>query len=114
MNLAHIINAYINVNLLVIAGFLCMGLYQLLVYLKWKPVGAGALLKLHYAVIVILFCSIFSYPLLPERKTDFPSVRIWSDRTEATFTEVHAPDSNAGIKQGAVGSNFFTIQSEDI
>ena len=45
MNLAHILNAYINVNLLVIAGFLCMGLYQLLVYLKRKPVGAGALVN---------------------------------------------------------------------
>ena len=113
MNFAHIINAYINVNLLVIAGFLSMVLYQFAVYFNRKYRESGVLLKLHYAVIVILFCLIFSYPLLPERKVDFPSVRIWSAQTEQTYIGEINLENNTGIVDlpGVIKSKSFDIDS---
>lgn len=96
MSFAHILNAYLNINLLVITGFLSMGLYTLLARLKSKLIGGRLFLKLHYAVIVILFCLTFSFPLLPERGTSFPSVRIWSAQPETPYTADNIQDTNAG------------------
>ena len=113
MSLANILNAYININLLVITGFLSMVLYQLLAYFGRKSLGSGSLLKLHYAVIVILFCLIFSYSLLPERKVDFPSIRIWSAQTGQTYTGEINLENNAGIVDlpGVIKSKSFDIVS---
>ncbi len=96
MSLAHILNAYINMNLLVITGYLTLALYPILAGLIRKITGAASLLKLHYLVMAILSCLIFSYPLLPEKKIQNPSVRIWSAQTRNAYTDDYKSDYNAG------------------
>lgn len=97
MSFAHILTAYININLLVIAGYLCLMLYPILAGLVKKAIAARSLLKLHYAVLSILFLLILFYPLLPDSNAFYPSVQIWSSQSQDTFNEDYSPPDNEGF-----------------
>ena len=96
MSFAHILTAYINMNILVIAGYLSLVLYPVVAGLVKKITGARPLLKMHYMVLSILFLLISFYPVFPENKTFYPSVQIWSAQSKDAFTKDFKPDDNGG------------------
>lgn len=96
MSFAYILNAYINLNMLVITGYLSLVLYPFLAGNAKKTIGAGSLLKLHYAVLLILFLVLFFYPVLPESKTLDPPVQIWSAKSMETFSRDYSPRESSG------------------
>jgi hypothetical protein len=97
MSFIHILTAYINMNMLVIAGYLSLVLYPIMAGLVKKTIAARSLLKMHYAVLSILFLSILFYPVLPENNTFYPSVQIWSAQSKDTFIEDYTPPDSEGF-----------------
>jgi membrane-bound lytic murein transglycosylase D len=97
MSFVHILTAYINMNMLVIAGYLSLVLYPIMAGLVKKTIAARSLLKMHYAVLSILFLSILFYPVLPENNTFYPSVQIWSAQSKDTFIEDYTPPDSEGF-----------------
>ena len=87
MNFAHVISAYLNLNVLVVAGFVGLTVYPILAGVAKRTIGSGALLKLHYTVLSVLIPLLLSYPLLPERVIPDPVIQIWSAQTMDIITE---------------------------
>ena len=96
MSVAPILTAYINMNILVIVGYLSLVLYPILTGFLKKAIAARSLLKMHYTVLSILFLLILLYPVLPESKAFYPSVQIWSAQSKDTFAEEYSPPDNKG------------------
>ena len=92
MNLAQIIAAYVNLNMLVVTGFVSLAIYPILAGFAGRTIGSGTLLKLHYATLCTLFPLLLLYPLLPERRACSPAVQIWSAQSMATIEKDFSPN----------------------
>ncbi|MBN1906947.1 MAG: transglycosylase SLT domain-containing protein [Deltaproteobacteria bacterium] len=96
MSLVHIFSTYINLNILIVAGFLSLFLYQMINRLIRRSISSESLLKLHYAVLTILFFILIAYPFLPDKKVFMPSAKIWSAQSIKTFNMDYSPSDNEG------------------
>jgi membrane-bound lytic murein transglycosylase D len=106
MSLVQIVSTYINMNILIIAGFLSLLLYQKLTgYIK-RSIGAESLLKLNYAILTILFIILITYPFLPAKKVFTPSAKIWSAQSINTFNIDYSSDNEGYLSlPGLRGDN---------
>ena len=109
--------AYITLNILVVTGFISLSLYPMIASSVKKAIGARALLKLHYALLLILFIILLLYPLFPVKKSFEPRVKIWSAQSMSNYTHNYSPHKNEGylefpdIKRG---SSFNTNNAKFI
>ena len=114
MSFSQLLSAYINLNMLIIAGSLCLVIYQTSAGLAKRSIGARALLRLHYISLSLLFLILLSYPMLPERKIADPSIKIWSAQSINTLSREYSPHDNTGYMEipGPTGADSFS--AEDI
>ncbi len=96
MTFAHFLTAYVNVNMLVIAGYFCLALYPLLAGLFNKTTGAQTLLKMHYGVLFMLFIIVLLYPVLPENNNPDSPVRIMTAGHAAADINAYSPSYDSG------------------
>lgn len=96
MSLVQIVTAYISLNILIVAGCLSLLFYPIITGLAKRTIRAESLLRLHYAILSILFFIMLIYPFLPGKKVFTPSAKIWSAQSMNTFSEDYSSPDKGG------------------
>jgi membrane-bound lytic murein transglycosylase D len=113
MSLVQILTAYINLNILVVVSCLSLLFYPLIIGLTKRTIGSESLLKLHYAILSILFFILLAYPLIPNKKVFIPSAKIWSAQSIKTFSEDYSSTYKGGYLSlpGFSGNNSLGAEN---
>ncbi|MFN8943894.1 MAG: M56 family metallopeptidase, partial [Pseudobdellovibrionaceae bacterium] len=93
MSLAQVLSTYLNMNLLILIGFMGLSLFSFAIKKTKLTLGSGTELKLHYAVMTIILALTVIHPLLPRNEIFSPAAKVWSAQSIKSFGQDYsAPD----------------------
>lgn len=93
MSLAQILSTYLNMNLLIVIGFVGLSLFSFLLRRAKLNMGSGTELRLHYAAMSIILILSVIHPLIPRNEVFSPTAKIWSAQSIKSFAQDYtAPD----------------------
>ncbi len=105
MSLAQVLSNYLTTNILVVVGYLALSRARWLANRIGRSAGAGAELRLHYAVLATILFLTLVHPLLPKRPFFQPAAKVWSAQSIKTFSKDYtAPDRGGFLALSATNS----------
>lgn len=112
MSLAQVLSTYLNMNLLILVGFLGLGLFSLGLKKTGFRLGSGAELKLHYLVMLAVLGLTVIHPLLPRNEVFSSAAKVWSAQSIKSF-DYTAPDKG-GYLSVPTPMGTSTLQADQV
>jgi membrane-bound lytic murein transglycosylase D len=114
MSLAQAISTYFCANLMVLMGFLGLGLFSFILKKIKLNIGSATELKLHYTLMLIIFGLTLIHPLFPKSEVFSPAAKVWSAPSIESFKNDFAMSSHGGYLSLPTPSGTSTVQAEHV
>ena len=114
MSLAQVLSTYLNVNLLILIGFVGLGLFSFTLKRINLRLGAGAELKLHYAVLLIILGLAAIHPWLPRSEVFSPAAKVWSAQSIKSFGQDYTAPDRGGYLSLPTPLGTSTLQADQV
>lgn len=114
MSLAQVLSTYLTMNLLILIGLVSLGLFSFTLKKINLRLGAGAELKLHYAVLLIILVLTSIHPLLPRNGVFSPAAKVWSARSIKSFGQDYTTTDKGGYLSLPTPMGISTLQADQI
>ncbi len=114
MSLAQTLSTYMSANLLILIGFLGLGLFSLILKKIKMKIGAAYELKLHYAVMLSVFGLTLIHPLLPKSEIFSPAAKVWSAQSINSFGEEYTATNVGGYLSLPSSAGMSTVQADQV
>jgi membrane-bound lytic murein transglycosylase D len=114
VSLAQALSTYLNMNVLIVIGFVGLGLFSTVIKRTKLNLGAGAELRLHYAVITIILTLTVIHPLLPRSKVFFPAAKVWSAQSIKSFGQDYTAPDQGGYLSLPTPMGTSTLQADQV
>ncbi|MEK6774668.1 MAG: hypothetical protein AABY64_12045 [Bdellovibrionota bacterium] len=85
MNLAQALSMYLNLNLLVVIGYVGTKLFSFTLQKLKLIMSAQDELKLHYAILAVILMMTLIQPLMPRREFFSPPTKVWAAQSAKNF-----------------------------
>jgi beta-lactamase regulating signal transducer with metallopeptidase domain len=114
MSLSQFLSAYLNLNLLLVLGFLFLKM-QTWIQKKWKlSISSAWQLRSHYQVLLLLLIFVCLQPFFPRSSFFEPPVKQWASSqmntaTTRQFSQGSIALSNAGSVKAETVTNFGAV-----
>lgn len=97
MSLAQTLSTYLNMNILIVIGFVGLGTFAIILKkISWR-LGAGTELKFHYMVMLIILGLTLIHPLLPRNEIFSPAAKVWSAPSMKNFADQYSAPDKGGF-----------------
>lgn len=96
MSLVQFLSTYLNLNLLILVGFVGLILTTWLLRLLQQNLKARTELRLHYFVLICIFALAIAHPFLPKSEIIYPGVKVWSAHSMKTFNSSYSALDKGG------------------
>lgn len=97
MNLAQILNSYLNLNLLLLVGVLSLMALSALLKFTRQAIPSRDELKLHYWVLASLLLLTLMQPFLPNENFFSPVAKLWSAPSMKSFNHEYIQKDHSGF-----------------
>ncbi len=96
MSLALALSMYLNLNLLIVIGFVGLGALSWLSRKLRNPMSSSVELKLHYLMLLAIFSMTMIQPLLPRNEIFTPAAKVWSAESIKSFGREYSAADQGG------------------
>jgi len=114
VSLAQVLSTYFNLNLLIVIGFVGLGLFSFTLKKSNLGFGAGPELKLHYAVLLIILGLTAVHPLLPRSEVFSPAAKVWSAQSIKSFGQDYTAPEKGGYLSLPTSMGASTLQADQV
>ena len=108
------LSTYLNMNLLILIGFIGLGLFSFTLKKINLRLGAGTELKLHYIVFLIILGLTAIHPLLPRNEVFSPAAKVWSAQSIKSFDQDYAAHDKGGYLSLPTPMGTSTLQADHV
>ena len=114
MSLAQVLSTYLNMNLLIVIGFVGLSLFSFVMKRTKSNLGAGTELRLHYAVMTIILILTVIHPLLPRNEVFSPAAKVWSAQSIKSFGQDYTAPDKGGYLSLPTLMGTSTLQADQV
>lgn len=114
MSLAQVLSTYLNMNLLILIGFVGLSLFSFAMRRAKSNLGAGTELRLHYAVMTIILILTVIHPLLPRNEVFSPAAKVWSAQSIKSFGQDYTAPDKGGYLSLPTPMGTSTLQADQV
>jgi membrane-bound lytic murein transglycosylase D len=114
MSLAQVLSTYLNMNLLILIGFVGLGIFSFTLKKTGFRLGSGVELKLHYVVMFAVLFLTLIHPLLPRNEVFSPAAKIWSAQSIKSFGEDYTAFDKGGYLSLPTPIGTSTLQADQV
>jgi membrane-bound lytic murein transglycosylase D len=114
MSLAQALSTYVNINILILIGFVGLSLFSFLLKKIKLNIGAGTELRLHYSVMTLIVCLTLIHPLLPKNEVFSPAAKVWSAQSLRSFNQDYTAADRGGFLSLSTPVGTSTLQADQV
>lgn len=114
MSLSQALSAYLNMNLLILIGFLGLSLFSFVMRRAKFNLGAGTELRLHYAVMMTILLLTVLHPFLPNGKIFSPVAKVWSAQSIKNFSQYYTSPNKSGYLSLPTPMGTSTLPADQV
>ncbi len=114
MTLAQSLSTYLNLNLLLIVGFLGLRLFSLTLSRRGLRLQAGVELRLHYTVFLVILGLTAIHPMLPRNQVFSPAAKVWAAQSIKSFAQDYTMPDQGGYLSLPTPRGTSTVQADRI
>ena len=114
MNLAQVLSAYVNLNVLIIIAFFGLSIFSFFLKKLNTQIESKQELQLHYGLIIFTLCLALIQPLFPQNKVFEPTAKIWSSVSTQNFAKEYQSSKNSGFLIMSNARGVTAVQAHDI
>ena len=114
MNLAEALSFYLNLNLLVLIGYVGLCSIAFLFKLAKNSFSSRAELRLHYTVLIMVLVIAALHPLLPANEIFKPAAKVWSAQSIKTFSQDYTQPDKGGYLAVPNGKGYTSVDADTI
>lgn len=97
MSLAGVLSSYVNLNLLIVLGFLGLIGFSFLLKVFRLELKSQLELKLHYGLLASILVLSLIHPLLPRPQVFEPIAKMWNAGSGAPLNPAHLSEGSSGV-----------------
>ncbi len=113
MTLAQALSTYLNLNLLILIGFIGLAGFALAIRKLGFSLGARSELKMHYLALSTILSLTALHPLLPRNEIFSPPAKVWSAQSIKSFSEDTTTD-NGGYLSLSTPRGISTLEADRV
>jgi membrane-bound lytic murein transglycosylase D len=114
MSLAQILSTYLNMNILIVIGFVGLGLFSFALKKTGFRLGSRVELKLHYLIMIAVLGLTFIHPLLPRNEVFSPAAKVWSAQSIQSFADDYTASDKGGYLSLPTPMGISTLQADQV
>jgi hypothetical protein len=114
VSLAQVLSTYLNMNLLILIGFIGLSIFSFAMRRAKSNLGAGIELKLHYAIMTIILILTVIHPLLPRNEVFSPAAKVWSAQSIKSFGQDYIAPDKGGYLSLPTPIGISTLQADQV
>lgn len=108
------LSTYLNMNLLILIGFIGLGLFSFISRKVKIRIGAEQELKLHYIILLVILAFTVIHPILPQNEIFSPAAKVWSAQSIKNFGEEYAAPDKGGYLSLPSLAGTSTLQADQV
>jgi beta-lactamase regulating signal transducer with metallopeptidase domain len=114
VSLAQVLSTYVNINLLIVIGFVGLGLFSIVTKKIKMRMDAGLELKLHYGLLIMILAFTVFHPFLPRNEIFSPAAKVWSAQSIKSFGEDYAASDKGGYLSLPTPMGTSILQADQV
>lgn len=114
MSLAQVLSTYININLLIVIGFVGLGIFSIVTKKIKMRMDAGLELKLHYGLLIMILAFTVFHPFLPRNEIFSPAAKVWSAQSIKSFGKDYAASDKGGYLSLPTPMGASILQADQV